>query len=77
MITDITKFVIVSNTYVTIHAVKEDKNGKKDTYRTEFECGFEKESKYKVEVLGNLEYNQETFDYIDGLDVEWSLLESD
>mgnify|MGYP001162438377 CR=1 FL=1 len=74
MITDITKFIILANKYVWIHAIKEE-NGEKNVYKTEFPCGFEEEDEHDVRVLMDLQYNQETFDYIDSLDVEWSLLD--
>lgn len=76
MITDITKFEIISNRYVTIHAIKEVDGGV-NMYETKFECGSKEEDKPKFEVLANLQYNQETFDYINSLDIEWSLLEED
>tara|TARA_R100000482_G_scaffold79066_2_gene30973 strand:- start:1006 stop:1236 length:231 start_codon:yes stop_codon:yes gene_type:complete len=76
MIIDITKFEIISNRYVTIHAIKEVDGGV-NMYETKFECGSKEEDKPKFEVLANLQYNQETFDYINSLDVEWSLLEED
>ena len=76
MITDITKFVISANKYVWIHAVKEE-NGKKVMYKTEFPCGFDENDKHDVRVLMDLQYNQKTFDYIDNLDVEWTLLEEE
>ncbi len=74
MITDITKFIILANKYVWIHAIKEE-NGKNVAYKTEFPCGFKEEDEHDVRVLIDLQYNQETFDYIDSLDVEWSLLD--
>ena len=76
MITDITKFEIISNRYVTIHAIKEVDGGV-NMYETKFECGSKEQDKHKFEVLANLQYNQETFDYINSLDIEWSLLEED
>ena len=52
MIIDITKFEIISNRYVTIHAIKEVDGGV-NMYETKFECGSKEEDKHKFEVLAN------------------------